>query len=193
MVLRRTRLGDDLDPAPPRTRVFGGVWIIVDPDFLNFRRAKVVVGAWQSVNHNGCASRPDGRRVQQPCQSAHHIPIEHRQIFQVSGTQTYQVEVFTGVRIRLRCITIDSDCLFDVCNGQLQSQRAWSRGPHGDADHSRFEPGIFGPHFVASGHNEIKAEFTFGIGGRAENILFSTGQGDGRSIKDCIARINNCP
>ena len=63
VVLRRTRLGDDLDPASARARVFGGVWIIVDSDFLNFRRAKVVVGAWQPINHNGCASRPNGRRV----------------------------------------------------------------------------------------------------------------------------------
>ena len=56
VVLRRTRLGDDFDPASPGTRVLGGVWIVVDSDFLNFRCAKFVVGAWQPVDHNRRAS-----------------------------------------------------------------------------------------------------------------------------------------
>src|SRR5437867_11643650 len=49
VVLRRSRLGDDLDAARLVTRVLGGGGVVVDADFLNCRRAKVVVGGWQAI------------------------------------------------------------------------------------------------------------------------------------------------
>jgi len=58
---------------PSRTRELGRVRIVVDSDFLDFRRAKVVLGARQSVNDDGWTSDPTDAGLAIG-QRAHHIP-----------------------------------------------------------------------------------------------------------------------